>query len=89
MTKYQMMNNPEGMIIIKLGIKPKCLRVKKLSMNPAVINKGTKPIIIFKPCLAPFLKDSKRVKVFGKIRLLPITKPAQPAMTIDEISKVP
>ena len=83
------MNIAEGIIIIKLGMSDKCLRVKKLSINPAVMNSGTKPIIIFKPCLAPFLKDSKRVKVFGKIRLFPITKPAQPAMTIDEISNVP
>ena len=83
------MNNPEGIIIIRLEKSPKCLRVRKLSINPAVINKGTKPIIIFKPRLAPFLKDSKRVKVFGKMRLLPITKPAQPAITMEEISKVP
>ena len=83
------MNSPEGIIIIKLGNNPKCLRVRKLSINPAVMNKGIKPIIIFKPCFAPFLKDSKRVKVFGKIRLFPITKPAQPAITIDEISNVP
>ena len=84
-----MMNIAEGIIIIKLGMSPKCLRVRKLSINPAVINKGTKPIIIFKPCLAPFLKDSKRVKVFGKMRLFPITNPAAPAITIDEISNVP
>ena len=83
------MNNPEGIIIIKLGMIPKCRRVRKLSIKPAVMNSGTKPIIIFKPCLAPFLNDSKRVNVFGKIRLFPITKPAQPAMTMDEISKVP
>ena len=63
--------------------------VTKLSRNPAAINTGTNPIVIFSPFFAPFLKDSSLENVPGKRRLLPMTNPAAPAMTMAEISKVP
>ena len=64
-------------------------RVIKLSKNPAQIKIGINPTTIFILSFAPFLKDSSRVKVLGNMKLFPNIKPAQPAITIADISKVP
>ena len=59
------------------------------SRNPATIKIGIRPITIFNPFLAPFLKESLLENVPGNRMLLPITKPAPPAIMIAEISNVP
>ena len=64
-------------------------RVRKLSMNPAMINKGTVPATIFMPRRAPHFKLSRREYVPGKSHPLPIAKPAAPATMMDDSSSVP
>lgn len=85
-----MINTSEQMIIVRLshiGIWE--YRVTKLSKKPAHINIGIKPITILTPCLAPLINDAPREYVPGNKMLLPITKPAQPAMMMADISNVP
>lgn len=64
-------------------------RVTKPSRKAAAIKMGTRPMSIFEPSLAPLFIDANRLKVPGKIMLLPRIKPAAPAMMIEEISNVP
>ena len=89
-TKYHKTKRKELTIIsklIKIGIS--VYLVTNDSRNPAVIKIGIKPTDILSPSLAPFIKDSLLEKVLGKRILFPITIPAQPAITIAEISRVP
>ena len=64
-------------------------RVIKPSINPAIIKKGIVLTTIFKPSLAPFKNETRLEYVFGNKMLFPITNPAQPAITITDISIVP
>ncbi len=53
------------------------------------MKKGMVLTTILRPSFAPFKNETFREYVFGKRMLLPITIPAQPAITITEISMVP
>ena len=64
-------------------------RVTKDSRIPAAIKIGISPITIFNPFFAPCLNESRRVNVPGNMILLAITRPAAPARTIADISRVP
>jgi len=64
-------------------------RVTKPSKKPAIIKNGMVLIIIFNPSFILLLKDSNREYVLGNNNPLPKTKPAQPAITITDISMVP
>ena len=59
------------------------------SINPAIIKNGMVLTTIFKPSLAPLVKATRLEYVLGNKKLFPITSPAQPAITITEISIVP
>jgi hypothetical protein len=77
------------MIIVFILQCIKAYRVIKDSMKPAMIKKGIKPITIFKPLIAPILKEVNREYVPGNKILFPMTKPAAAAITIEESSMVP
>ncbi len=64
-------------------------RVTKLSKNAAMRKTGTNPKTIFKPSRPPFNIETLRLKVPGNKILLPTIKPAAPAITIAQTSKVP
>ena len=64
-------------------------RVIKPSIKPAMIKKGIVLTTIFNPSLAPFKNETLREYVFGNKILFPMTIPAQPAITMTEISIVP
>ena len=88
--KYQITKASDPSIIVKLkntGI-PVCL-VTNDSRKPAVMKIGIRLTIIFNPSFDPIIKDCRREYVPGKRMLLPSTKPAAPAIIIDEISSVP
>ena len=59
------------------------------SINPANMKKGTKPITIFNPLMAPILNEANLEYVPGNKMLLPIIKPAAAAITIEVNSIVP
>ena len=59
------------------------------SKKAATINIGINPIIIFIPSFAPRFREYNRLCVPGNRMLLPRTKPAAPAMMIEDISSVP
>ena len=89
-TKYQRIKHKETERIKRLSHKgmPVCL-VTKPSKNAAIRKTGTKPITILIPSLPAAVKDCVLVNVFGNNIELPSTIPAQPAITIAEISSVP
>ena len=64
-------------------------RVINPSINPAMIKNGMVLTTTFRPSLAPFIKETRLEKVFGNRMLLPMIKPAHPAIMITEISMVP
>lgn len=78
--------------LIMIVFRLQCInayRVIKDSIKPAKMKKGTNPIMIFKPFIAPILNDVKRSYVPGKSKLFPSVNPAAAAITIDESSTVP
>jgi len=84
------MNTSEIPIIIRLShIGMFVYRVTNDSKKPATIKTGTKPIIILTPCFAPLINDSALENVPGYKMLLPSVNPAQPAITMADISNVP
>ena len=64
-------------------------RVTKLSKKPAMMKIGTRPTAIFTPCLAPLTNETALEYVPGNRKLLPSVSPAQPAITMADISSVP
>ncbi len=90
MITYHIINaNDVAKIEILNHIGISVCRVIKLSKNAAIINMGTRPSVIFMPSFAPCFNDTMRLYVLGNNKLFPKTKPAPPAITIDEISKTP
>ena len=75
------MNANQLGILVYLVINP--------SINPAIIKNGMVLTTTLSPSLAPFIKETRLAYVFGKSMLLPIIRPAQPAIIITDISMVP
>src|SRR5450631_479098 len=90
MIKYQMIKQAEEdniKMLSQMGMV--AYRVTNPSRKAAMINTGTSPIIIFIPSFAPRLREGILLKVPGNRRLLPKTRPAAPAIIMEDISSVP
>jgi hypothetical protein len=90
MIKYQIINASDNIRmapLIQMGM-PVYL-VTKLSRKAAAIKTGTSPKTIFIPSFPAFKMATPLEYVFGKRILLPNTRPAAPAITIAETSRVP
>ena len=74
-------NANQSGILAYLVIKP--------SIKPAMIKNGMVLTTTFNPSLAPFIKETRLENVLGNKILLPIIRPAHPAIMITEISIVP
>jgi hypothetical protein len=84
------MNTKDDKMIVRFNMIGICVNlVINDSRNPAIINNGINPIIIFTPSLAAIRNDCLLENVLGNKILLPRINPAAPAIIIDYISIIP